>query len=265
MVKIKTEDKDILLQSYFRFFLFFFFFLLTTSSAWIHCDIFVLLHLCVLWHAWTFIFYWPYLSSMPFYDCSSFSALHYRNSFGSWHVYKKHTHVRRHKPVCMHTHTAMYTCMHVQHLPLCCFCLLWWLSNNTTHNTLTPKTWPFPLGFALSIQPDAEEQQVVIEEVQSKESGCCHARICSGFLMLYRGWRTYMRYSVTLAGLALACLYMTVLGFDNITVGESQTKSLWVRHRQHHCAWVIDNTTVGESWTTSQWRRITDNITVEEL
>jgi hypothetical protein len=29
-----------------------------------------------------------------------------------------------------------------------------------------------------------------------------------------------MKYSVALAGLALACLYMTVLGFDNITVGE---------------------------------------------
>ena len=40
-----------------------------------------------------------------------------------------------------------------------------------------------------------------------------------------------MRYSVALAGLALASLYMTVLGFDNVTVGESQTTSLWVSHR----------------------------------
>jgi hypothetical protein len=40
------------------------------------------------------------------------------------------------------------------------------------------------------------------------------------FVVLYKGWRTYMKYSVSLAGLALAALYMTVLGFDNITVGE---------------------------------------------
>ena len=29
-----------------------------------------------------------------------------------------------------------------------------------------------------------------------------------------------MRYKVALAGLALSCLYMTVLGFDNITTGK---------------------------------------------
>ena len=41
------------------------------------------------------------------------------------------------------------------------------------------------------------------------------------FVTLYRGWKTYVSYNVALAGLALAFLYMTVLGFDNITVGES--------------------------------------------
>ena len=54
----------------------------------------------------------------------------------------------------------------------------------------------------------------------------CLARVGIGrllyqFVTLYRGWKTYVRYSVALAGLALAFLYMTVLGFDNITVGES--------------------------------------------
>ena len=64
---------------------------------------------------------------------------------------------------------------------------------------------------------------------KKQESGCCNAWICTGLLTLYRGWRTYVRYSVALAGLALACLYMTVLGFDNITVGESLI-SMWVSH-----------------------------------
>merc|ERR1719233_1989257 len=33
------------------------------------------------------------------------------------------------------------------------------------------------------------------------------------------GWKTYMTHPVMKAGLGLACLYMTVLGFDNITYG----------------------------------------------
>ena len=34
------------------------------------------------------------------------------------------------------------------------------------------------------------------------------------------GWREYFRHSVRYAGIGLALLYMTVLGFDNITYGE---------------------------------------------
>merc|ERR550517_1809464 len=34
-----------------------------------------------------------------------------------------------------------------------------------------------------------------------------------------QGWLTYFNHPVKLAGLGLACLYMTVLGFDNITYG----------------------------------------------
>ena len=39
------------------------------------------------------------------------------------------------------------------------------------------------------------------------------------FIVLYTGWRTYARQRVVFAGLALATLYMTVLGFDSITTG----------------------------------------------
>lgn len=37
--------------------------------------------------------------------------------------------------------------------------------------------------------------------------------------MSWQSWKLYMRHPARNAGLALACLYMTVLGFDNITYG----------------------------------------------
>ena len=36
---------------------------------------------------------------------------------------------------------------------------------------------------------------------------------------LVQGWRVYARQAVVFAGISLSCLYMTVLGFDSITVG----------------------------------------------
>ena len=36
----------------------------------------------------------------------------------------------------------------------------------------------------------------------------------------YEGWKEYFQHSVRYAGIGLALLYMTVLGFDNITYGE---------------------------------------------
>ena len=39
------------------------------------------------------------------------------------------------------------------------------------------------------------------------------------FYKNFAGWRTYFRHPVRDSGLGLAMLYMTVLGFDNITWG----------------------------------------------
>ncbi len=36
---------------------------------------------------------------------------------------------------------------------------------------------------------------------------------------VFRSWKMYFTHPVRDAGIGLACLYMTVLGFDNITVG----------------------------------------------
>ncbi|KAL3832525.1 hypothetical protein ACJMK2_024160 [Sinanodonta woodiana] len=81
-------------------------------------------------------------------------------------------------------------------------------------------------------KPKKEEEsksQISKDAPNEKEPQGC-SRFCrkmfSSFITLYRGWRTYMKYNVALAGLALACLYMTVLGFDNITVGYSYSQGI---------------------------------------
>ena len=45
------------------------------------------------------------------------------------------------------------------------------------------------------------------------------ATLFDPFIVLYTGWRTYARQKVVFAGIALATLYMTVIGFDSITIG----------------------------------------------
>jgi len=54
----------------------------------------------------------------------------------------------------------------------------------------------------------------------SSSSTVCR-RVANAVSRPVAGWRTYARQSVVFAGLSLALLYMTVLGFDGITVGQS--------------------------------------------
>ena len=52
-----------------------------------------------------------------------------------------------------------------------------------------------------------------------KSASICHT-IFYSFIILFKGWKTFISYPVAFAGLGLATLYMTVIGFDNITVGK---------------------------------------------
>ncbi|XP_069115704.1 ferroportin-like [Argopecten irradians] len=52
------------------------------------------------------------------------------------------------------------------------------------------------------------------------------AQLSYSLISLYRGWRTYMKYDVAIAGWSLAFLYFTVLGFDNITIGYATTQGM---------------------------------------
>ncbi len=57
------------------------------------------------------------------------------------------------------------------------------------------------------------------QKSEDKRKKTCTELMFQPFMTLYRGWSTYTRQKVFFAGLSLALLYMTVLGFDSVTVG----------------------------------------------
>lgn len=59
-----------------------------------------------------------------------------------------------------------------------------------------------------------------------QENTSCLSRMAEPFSTFRDGWVSYYNQSVFLAGLALAFLYMTVLGFDCITTGYAYTQGL---------------------------------------
>ncbi|GFR69217.1 solute carrier family 40 member 1 [Elysia marginata] len=63
----------------------------------------------------------------------------------------------------------------------------------------------------------APKENTTEAEVKRENTTCCHK--LNFFGGLYSGWPVYVKYTILPAGLSLACLYMTVLGFDSITVG----------------------------------------------
>ncbi|XP_078331649.1 ferroportin-like isoform X4 [Crassostrea virginica] len=67
-----------------------------------------------------------------------------------------------------------------------------------------------------------------LSEGKKERSGCqwLLGKVFYSFIALYTGYRTYFKYEVALAGLGLSFLYMTVLGFDNITIGYAYSQGL---------------------------------------
>ena len=65
------------------------------------------------------------------------------------------------------------------------------------------------------------EKEAEVKEETAKNSSVKRAfvKILEPFITLYQGWGIYINQPIVLAGLALSFLYMTVLGFDNITTG----------------------------------------------
>ena len=56
-------------------------------------------------------------------------------------------------------------------------------------------------------------------QVQVEQDKSCIRLLYEPFLTIIKGWKTYLRQKIVYAGLSLAFLYMTVLGFDAVTIG----------------------------------------------
>jgi len=71
--------------------------------------------------------------------------------------------------------------------------------------------------------PDLSKKRINLETYDDKENDGSKEKesrgLCHGLMDAVEGWKTYFNHPVMKAGLGLACLFMTVLGFDNITYG----------------------------------------------
>ena len=65
-----------------------------------------------------------------------------------------------------------------------------------------------------------EDCDVESGQTEEKTRNRCWQLAMDPFVILATGWRTYVSQKVVLSGLALALLYMTVLGFDYVTTGK---------------------------------------------
>ena len=65
---------------------------------------------------------------------------------------------------------------------------------------------------------NSKKKTAVDKEKKAKKS--CLEIMFEPFLTLAGGWKTYAKQSVLFAGISLALLYMTVMGFDSITLGK---------------------------------------------
>lgn len=75
-----------------------------------------------------------------------------------------------------------------------------------------------------SSQPLMTDSAVVKSE-KPKKRGCCH-QVTEPLHTLKAGWIAYYNQNIFFAGMSLAFLYMTVLGFDCITTGYAYTQGL---------------------------------------
>ncbi|XP_019378628.1 PREDICTED: solute carrier family 40 member 1 isoform X1 [Gavialis gangeticus] len=89
----------------------------------------------------------------------------------------------------------------------------------------------------LNLQKDSElkptegvqlivDKDVAVVEPQREKEISCSSLIAEPFITFRDGWVAYYNQSVFLAGMGLAFLYMTVLGFDCITTGYAYTQGL---------------------------------------
>ncbi|KAM9803113.1 solute carrier family 40 member 1 [Syngnathus typhle] len=76
-----------------------------------------------------------------------------------------------------------------------------------------------------SSQPLMNANVAAVKNVAPKERGCCQ-QVTEPLRTFKAGWKAYYNQSIFFAGMSLAFLYMTVLGFDCITTGYAYTQGL---------------------------------------
>ncbi|XP_068184820.1 solute carrier family 40 member 1 [Antennarius striatus] len=76
-----------------------------------------------------------------------------------------------------------------------------------------------------SSQPLMNETSVVTKSDPPKKPSCCY-QMAEPLRTFRAGWVAYYNQNIFLAGMSLAFLYMTVLGFDCITTGYAYTQGL---------------------------------------
>lgn len=69
------------------------------------------------------------------------------------------------------------------------------------------------------------KEAAVVKTETEKPAGCCY-QMAEPLRTFRDGWVAYYNQSIFFAGMALAFLYMTVLGFDCITTGYAYTQGL---------------------------------------
>lgn len=70
------------------------------------------------------------------------------------------------------------------------------------------------------------EKDSNVRELECEQEPTCASQIAEPFRTFRDGWVSYYNQPVFLAGMGLAFLYMTVLGFDCITTGYAYTQGL---------------------------------------
>ena len=77
---------------------------------------------------------------------------------------------------------------------------------------------------------------------------------CSCVRSMWAGWGIYLRQSVVLAGISLSLLYLTVLGFDGVTTGESSLSHCLICHKRNE---VFSMHTLQDTSTRMVYLRVT--------
>ena len=70
---------------------------------------------------------------------------------------------------------------------------------------------------------NTDEQLVETDPKTSNSKGVLQMMF-EPFTLVYKGWPIYVRQKIVFAGMALSGLYMTVIGFDSISIGKFQTE-----------------------------------------